>query len=209
MFLELKTFTLGPLDNNTYLLSDSTTHQGIVIDPSFEIEILLQFCQDQKINISQVWLTHAHYDHFAGIFTIRKAFPNLHTFLDHRDDFLWKQSGLASLWNLKIIMEFTPDITPRDGTILALGSHEFTLLHTPGHTPGHMVFYNQAISSAFCGDLIFKQGIGRTDLPGGSQTSIRESIMGKIFKLPPQTILYSGHGPQTTVQNEINENPFF
>jgi glyoxylase-like metal-dependent hydrolase (beta-lactamase superfamily II) len=207
--MDVKTFILGPLENNTYLLHDKAAHQAVVIDPSFDIETLIQFCQTQKIIITQVWLTHAHYDHFVGIFALRKIYPDLHTYL-HPDDLgLWKKGGLASLWNLNIVMDFSPDILSDDRTKLSIGEHSFAVLHTPGHTPGHVVFYDPSISSAFCGDLIFNQGIGRTDLPGGSQAAIEKSILEKIFTLPPETTLYSGHGPLTTVQDEVNGNPFF
>ena len=115
---EINTFILGPLENNTYLLNDPSTNQAVVIDPSFEIQILIQFCQDHHIVLSQAWLTHAHYDHFAGIFTIRKAFPNLHTFIHQNDIFLWEKGGPSSLWNLNIVMDFKPDLTAENSSIL-------------------------------------------------------------------------------------------
>ena len=208
MSLRVKTFILGPLQNNTYLLEDTHLHEGIVIDPSFEIEELISFAKEQKIKITRVWLTHAHFDHFAGVFQLRETYPGLSTALHSDDLFLWNQGGLSSLWNLPLNMDFTPDVSFTDGLELVLGENKFTVLHTPGHSPGHVVFYNQPISSVFCGDLILDQGVGRTDLPGGSKSALQNSIMTKIFSLPPTTTLYSGHGPKTTVQEEKAENPY-
>jgi hydroxyacylglutathione hydrolase len=209
MGLEVKTFVLGPLQNNSYLVIDSDLREAIVVDPSFNVESLIQFAAENQITITEVWLTHAHYDHFAGLFTLRTHFPALKTALHPHDISLWEKGGLSAFWNLKIEADFTPEISLENGMNLSLGRHQFTVLHTPGHSPGHVVFYNEALNCAFCGDLIFNRGVGRTDLPGGNEAELQNSILNQIFNLPPSTTLFSGHGLPTTVMDEQNENPYF
>jgi hydroxyacylglutathione hydrolase len=209
MSLDFKTFNLGPLDNNSYLIFDSDIHEGIVIDPSFDIETLVNYAKNCEIKITQAWLTHAHYDHFAGLFTLRENFHGLKTALHLKDQFLWDMGGLSSFWNLNVNLDFSPEIPLENGFQLPLGDHIFTVIHTPGHSPGHVVFYNKSLNTIFCGDLIFYQGVGRTDLPGGNETDLRNSITNNIFTLSPSTMLLCGHGAPTTVQQEQTENPYF
>ena len=208
MSLQVKPFVLGRLKNNTYLLFDSAVKEGIVIDPSFEIEHLIDFVVENQVNITGVWLTHAHFDHFAGLVALRNQFPNLKTALHPLDLPLWEKGGLSGLWNFNFEMNFTPEVPLQNGMVMALGSHPLAVLHTPGHSPGHVVFYSDVLNCAFCGDLIFNMGVGRTDLPGGSEMDLLESITTKIFTLPPSTVLHSGHGPRTTVEKERANNPF-
>jgi len=208
MSLEIKTFVLGPLDNNSYLVTNPETGEGIVIDPSFDIEILLEFALEKHINITAVWLTHAHYDHFAGLFALRDHFPGLKTAMHPRDTFLWKKGGLASFWNLELEPDFIPEISLQEGMCLPLGEDDFTVRHTPGHSPGHVIFYHQSLNCAFCGDLIFYRGVGRTDLPGGSETELENSILTQVYNLPPAATLYCGHGQSTIVGDEQSANPY-
>jgi hydroxyacylglutathione hydrolase len=208
MSFETVSFILGPVENNTYLVFDSQTHEAVVIDPSFDIDILLDYARDPQINITQIWLTHAHYDHFAGVDGLLAAYPNLKIGLHPADRPLLDSGGMSSIMGINATISFIPDLIFTDQMELKLGDNKFVVLHTPGHSPGHVVFYNSASAVVFCGDLIFNQGIGRVDFPGGSAKEIIKSIRNKIMVLPPDTILYSGHGPQTTVGMEANQNPF-
>lgn len=208
MPLEIKTFVLGPIENNTYLLFDPTSKDALIIDPSFDIDAVTGFMQDFDLSLSQIWLTHAHFDHFYGIFDLRKNFPDVKISLHPADLFLWEQGGLGSIYNLKLDITFPPDILLNEDHQLFFGSYLFKVFHTPGHSPGHVSFYNASSGCAFVGDLIFKENIGRTDLPGGSTDTILQSIRQKILPLPPDTILYPGHGPATSVKEEIRNNPY-
>jgi hydroxyacylglutathione hydrolase len=208
MSFEIASFILGPVENNTYLVFDNQTHEAVVIDPSFDINILLDYAREHQINITQIWLTHAHYDHFAGVDDLLSAFPNLKIGLHPADRPLFDNGGLSSIMGINATISFTPDLVFKDQMELKLGKNKFIVLHTPGHSPGHVVFHNSESAIVFCGDLIFNQGIGRVDFPGGSAREIMKSIHTKIMVLPPETILYSGHGPQTTVGVEANQNPF-
>jgi len=128
----------------------------------------------------------------------------------HPDDLpLWRFSGGAALFGLP---HFDPGPEPTvslaHGMHLSIGTHDIEVRHTPGHTPGHVVFYAPASNLVFCGDLIFYSGVGRTDLPGGSWETLLESIRTQVLTLPDPTRLLSGHGPETTVGRERRANPF-
>lgn len=208
MSIHVQPFILGPLGNNSYLVSDSKKREAVVIDPSFGIEMLIDHALDQKLFITQVWLTHAHYDHFAGTKALVDIFPDIQIGLHPEDQKLLDKGGLAGLMGVNDPHIFTPTISFKDKGLLQLGEDEFTVYHTPGHSPGHVVFFNQGSRIVFSGDLIFNHGIGRTDLSGGNYDDILSSIRNKIFTLPPDTIIYSGHGLQTSVGSEIKSNPF-
>ncbi len=208
MSIHVQPFILGPLGNNTYLLSISSGPEAVIIDPSFDIEQLIKHALDHKLVVTQIWLTHAHYDHFAGVKQLLDTFPDIKIGLHSDDQNLLKKGGLANLMGVNNPCIFTPSIAFKDEGHLTLDEDEFTIYHTPGHSPGHVVFYNPSSRMIFSGDLIFNRGIGRTDLSGGSYDDILNSIRNKIFTLPPDTIIYSGHGPRTTVGSEMKSNPF-
>lgn len=209
MSLEIARFVLGPMQNNCYLITDSITRESVVIDPSFNSEHIIQYIQQHQINLKGIWITHAHFDHFIGVSTlISSDYQSLEIAL-HKDDLsLWQQGGEAPELIDPQIKCIPPDILLRDGAHLSIGNHPFTVIHTPGHSPGHVIFYSPEIPAAFCGDTIFHGNIGRTDLTGGDYNTLIHSIKMKILALPPQTILYSGHGIQTTVGDEARINPF-
>ncbi|MCE1255368.1 MAG: MBL fold metallo-hydrolase, partial [Anaerolineae bacterium] len=129
-------------------------HEGVVIDPSFNVDRIIKFAGEQNINLTQVWLTHAHYDHFAGARNLMDLFPQIKIGLHPADLFLLERGGLAGLMGIDHPEIFTPDLAFADNAQLQLGEDVFSVLHTPGHPPGHVVFYCAAASAAFCGDLI-------------------------------------------------------
>jgi hydroxyacylglutathione hydrolase len=209
MPLEMVQFALEPMDNNTYLVADSVSGQAAVIDPSFNSQVVLKAARQHGWNIRAIWLTHAHFDHIAGISTLQEhsAVP-LPVGL-HPDDLpLWRQSGGAHLFGLQIEPGPEPVQHFSQGEKLALGEQILEVRHTPGHTPGHVIFYSADLGAAFCGDLIFFRGVGRTDLPGSSHSLLLRSIREQVFSLPPPTRLLCGHGQETTVADEMRENPF-
>ncbi len=202
-------FVLGPLENNTYLIVDSDTNEAVVIDPSFESEIVLSEARQQGWRLTQIWLTHAHFDHMAGVSTLAEsATPPLPVGLHPGDLILWKQLGAAPPFGIKIDRGPEPTLFFSHGQILQVGKSTFEVRHTPGHTRGHVVFVCHAAGFVLCGDLIFKDSVGRTDLPGGEPDKLMNSIRTQILNLPPATRLYSGHGPETTVGEELTSNPF-
>lgn len=211
MSLEITPFVLGPIFNNTYLVLDSQTGDAAVVDPALGSQTVLAAVQERGLNLRQIWITHAHIDHFAGAKTLCSAFsPAPLVGLPALDLPLYQDANRNGARALGFGLETPPEptLSIEPGQVLSLGSSRLEVRFTPGHTPGHVVFYSARDELVFCGDLIFKGAVGRTDLPGGSHTRLIASIRTQILSLPPQTRLLPGHGEETTVADEIRDNPF-
>ncbi len=209
MSLSFVTFQLGPMENNTYLLADDISGEAVIIDPSFEGQEVVKEAQKQGWRVKEIWLTHAHFDHIAGINAVIRAVPTTPEIGLHPDDLeLYRMEGGAHLFQIQLAECPEPSILFSHGQHLKIGDEVLEVRHTPGHTPGHVVFYSRASQVVFCGDLIFYRGVGRTDLPGGNSKVLLDSIHRHILALPPATRLLPGHGPETTVEEEMLENPF-
>lgn len=209
MTLITSTFVLGMMDNNTYLLVDSETSEAAIIDPAFNSKLVIDEIQRRNWNLTQIWLTHAHFDHIAGITDITASIKiNLPIYLHPEDLSLYKNGGDASQFGFHLPKMPEPSVMLHHRQQLKLGASTIEIRHTPGHTPGHVVFYSAQINTIFCGDLIFYRGIGRTDLRGSDQDTLLNSIRTQILPLPPTTKLLSGHGIATNVIDEARLNPF-
>jgi hydroxyacylglutathione hydrolase len=209
MSLNIYPFVLGMLENNTYLLADSATLEAVVIDPAANSQRVLDEIKKRSLKLSQIWLTHAHFDHTAGVSLIVSSRQPSVPICMHPDDLeLYKNGGGAANFGIKLGVMPDPSIFFHDGEELKLGASIIEVRHTPGHSPGHVVFYAKEISVVFCGDLIFRYGIGRTDFPEGNHEMLIKSIRNKILTLPSTTKLLPGHGPETTVAFEAKMNPF-
>ncbi len=209
MPIDIAPFVLGPLDNNTYLVSDRDTGAAVVIDPAYESEVIAEAIRERGLNLEQVWLTHAHFDHIAGVPSLSAALGKpLSVGLHPADLPLWRSKGGAGQFGFDLDIGPEPDIAFADGQSLALGKSVFEVRHIPGHTSGHVVFYCADACTVFCGDVIFRGSIGRTDFPGGSFETLVTGIRGRLLTLPGNTRLLPGHGPDTTVGEERRFNPF-
>ncbi len=207
--LEIATFVLGPVQTNAYLVADSETHEAAVIDPAWDGPVILSEAQKRSWRIAHLWYTHAHFDHIGGAGEIANGLNPLPLVALHpADHVLWRAEGGAPLFGFKIDPGPEPTIDLYQGQRLQLGSVEFEVRFTPGHTPGHCIFYVASSAVCFCGDLIFQNSVGRTDLPGSDWEALLNSIRTQVFTLPDETRLLSGHGPETTVGNEKRSNPF-
>jgi glyoxylase-like metal-dependent hydrolase (beta-lactamase superfamily II) len=207
--LEIVTLTLGPAQTNAYLVADSATRDAVVIDPSWDGEVILSEAQKRDWRIAHLWYTHAHFDHIGGAGAIADALNPLPLVALHPDDHvLWRAGGGGAVFGFDIDPGPEPTIDLHQGQVLRLGSVIFEVRFTPGHTRGHCVFYVAESKVCFCGDLIFAGSVGRTDLPGGDFATLERSIREQIFSLPDDTRLLSGHGPETTVGREKQTNPF-
>jgi hydroxyacylglutathione hydrolase len=207
--LEIVSFTLGPAQTNAYLVADPQTKETAVIDPAWDGHIILAEAQKRGWRIGHLWYTHAHFDHIGGAGAIADALNPLPLVALHPNDHvLWRAGGGGALFGFDIDPGPEPTIDFVHGQILRLGSNEFEVRFTPGHTPGHCVLYVAAAGVCFCGDLIFNGSVGRTDLPGGDWETLVKSIKEQVFTLPDDTRLLSGHGPITTVGEEKMNNPF-
>ncbi|MEJ2012497.1 MAG: MBL fold metallo-hydrolase [Anaerolineales bacterium] len=201
---------LGLAQTNTYLVGDSSSASAIVIDPAWQGDRIARAAADRGWRIGSIWLTHAHFDHFGGAAGVADAYDTPVPVALHPLDLpLWRAMGGAALFGMSAFDPGPePTIELQAGMQLRIGGETFEVRHTPGHTPGHVIFVNQAIGVVFCGDLIFQQGVGRTDLPGGNWEALLASIREEILVLPDETRLFSGHGPATTVGEERRRNPF-
>lgn len=212
MTLEIFRLTLGPLPNNVYLLGDTATNDAVVIDPSYEGQAVLDRAEEKGWTLRGVWLTHGHFDHLAGAGVIASAFtPPLAVGL-HPADLAWYAlDGGASQFGMTI--PALPEITFYFEHGMQLGLHSgqapvAEVLYAPGHSAGHVMFYVPSLGALLCGDVIFRQGIGRTDLEDGDLHTLLESIRNQVFSLPDETRLLPGHGPESTVGYERAHNPF-
>lgn len=209
MPLEIVTIPLGPMENNTYLVGETESGAAVVIDPSFGSGQVLEEAARRSWTLTAVWLTHAHFDHIAGVKElVENSSPPLPVGLHPEDLPLWRADGGASNFGISLDPGPEPSLRFTHGMQLWLGNHVIEVRHAPGHTAGHVIFYAASAAAALCGDVIFYRGIGRTDLPGGSHERLLRSIREQVFRLPPETRLLSGHGPETTVADEQAENPF-
>ena len=212
MMLEIVSLVLGPLPNNVYLLGDNDTGDAVVIDPSFESQAVLDCAEEKGWTLRGIWLTHAHFDHIAGAGEIASAFDSALPVGLHPEDQAWyAQDGGATQFGMSIPALPAVSLSFEHNMYLGLHTGQTPVAevrHTPGHSPGHVVFYVERLGVLFCGDVIFHQGIGRTDLPGGDADTLIRSIQTQVFTLPGETRLLSGHGPESTVGYERENNPF-
>jgi glyoxylase-like metal-dependent hydrolase (beta-lactamase superfamily II) len=210
MGLEIVNLALGMTMTNAYLVCETESNQAVVIDPGWEGNHIVEEAEKRGWEITQIWLTHAHFDHLGGAGEVAKAFdPVLPVALHPEDKWLWEMQGGAALFGLGgIDVGPEPKIALAHGDTLKLGEVEFEVRHAPGHTPGHVMFYCKQEAVLFCGDVIFRTSIGRTDLPKGDYQTLLTSIREQVFTLPDDTLLLNGHGPETTVGFEKEYNPF-
>ncbi|MCI0519566.1 MAG: MBL fold metallo-hydrolase [Chloroflexi bacterium] len=207
--LTIVTFTLGVVETNTYLIADAATGEAAVIDPADDGELIVAAAQERGWRIGSVWLTHAHFDHIAGAGAVIDRLSPPPSMALHPADYpLWRMKGGAALFGLHIDPGPEPGVELAHGQLLRLGENRLEVRHAPGHTAGHVVFYCAADKVVFCGDVIFRGSIGRTDLPGGDFDTLIASIRAQLLSLPDDTRLLSGHGPETSVGNERRWNPY-
>lgn len=207
--LEIVQFTLGPASTNAYLVADPETKEAVVIDPSWDGHLILAEAQKRGWRIGHMWYTHAHFDHIGGAAAIADALnPLPHVALHPDDHVLWREGGGGKKFGLDIDPGPEPTIDLVHGMTMKLGSNDFEVRFTPGHTRGHCVLYVAKENICFCGDLIFNESVGRTDLPGADFATLEHSIRTQIYTMPNETRLLSGHGLETTVEHEKMYNSF-
>ncbi len=203
--LVIDTLTVGELETNCYIVWDTNTGEGIVIDPGAEASRILQHLRHHNIKILRILNTHGHIDHIGANAEIHKA-TGAPISIHPADAPLLTQPELnGALWLGIRYQSKAPDILIEHGDQLTVGSYNLEVIHTPGHSPGSISLWMQDL--LFSGDLLFKEGVGRWDLPGGNEKQLFDSLR-RVLELPETTVVYPGHGPKTTIGAERMYNPF-
>ena len=196
----------GRFVENCYLVIDEAGGECAVIDPGEEASLIAHKIADAGGKPVAIWVTHAHIDHVLGVPRL-KADTGAPVYLHPGDRLLYDHvPEQASAFGMRATPLPAPDRALAHGDLLRVGSLEFRVRHAPGHSPGSVVFEGHGM--AFAGDVLFQGSIGRTDLPGGDFETLRKSIERELLTLPDSTIVYCGHGPETTVGRERRANPF-
>ncbi len=203
--LRITAMSLGPLDTNCYVVHSD--REAVVIDPGGEAQEILSFLASEKVSLVAILNTHLHFDHIQGNADLVAA-TGLTVMASAKDGFLLEtELGGGGMMGFPRTPPFS--FTPLEEGELPLLGAACRVLGTPGHSPGSLSFYFEELGSVFVGDLLFYRSVGRTDFPGSSEQELIRSVRSKIFTLPEGTVVYPGHGPETTVGQEKLNNPFF
>jgi glyoxylase-like metal-dependent hydrolase (beta-lactamase superfamily II) len=219
---------VGPFFKNGYVVGCERTRKAVFIDPGDEVEQLLEFIRTEQLNVTHILLTHAHVDHVSGLAEAKRALGS--PIYLHKDDLFLYQNAVRTGMMFGLTVEEPPPVdvfydpstssgSPRaesrgEGEApIVFGDYQVRVVHTPGHCPGGVCL---AISKSgdtmpphlFVGDTLFAGSIGRTDLPGGDYETLLAAITGTLFRFPDESIVHSGHGPETTIGRERATNPF-
>ena len=206
--MKIKTLSLGPLGTNCYILSKN--NRCLIVDPGGDAAVIKQYITTNDLTPDAILLTHAHFDHIGAVDTIRKMYQ-IDVYL-HEDEQDWLENSSLNRSALFLGEEggyttTAPDQLLQPGT-LQIGEFSIQVVHTPGHSPGSVTFIFSDDACVVSGDVLFQRGIGRTDLPGGSMEQLAESIVTQLYVLDDEYAVYPGHGPQTTIGEEKEMNPF-
>ncbi len=206
--MRIETLPVGDLQTNCYIVADEKTGEAIVIDPGGDADHILETIRRHDWVVKMVVNTHGHFDHImANKEVVESTGAPLAV---HPDDAAMLTNPLRSFSILagRLSPSVAATVELVEGSVVRVGAVEFTVLHTPGHSPGGISLYCAEEKVVFSGDALFQMGIGRTDFPGGSMAVLVKSIRERLFTLPDDTVVYSGHGPQTTIGYEKANNPW-
>jgi hydroxyacylglutathione hydrolase len=213
MSLKIYSLVAGVSQNNVVFLVDESNSDVVIVDPSFDQIGVIEVIKEHSWTPKQIWVTHGHFDHTAGVAAVSRAFEPALPIAMSQEAFEYSR-GKALPVPAQLQIEDVPqvDIPLKHGDRLAIdpaGEEKVVeVCDVSGHSPGSMLFYVRELEVAIVGDAIFCESIGRTDLPGSDHKLLLKNIREKIFTLPEQTILIPGHGPQTSVAHEKTHNPF-
>ncbi len=195
---------------NCTILFDNVSKKGVVVDPGGDVDKIISALVKHGIEADAIWLTHGHLDHAGGAMEL-KAKLGIDILGPHKDDepLLHRIETQAAKYGLGDDMKnATSDRYLDDGDVVSFSGHDFEVFHTPGHAPGHVIFYNRAAGFAHVGDVLFQGSVGRTDLPGGDHATLMNSIATKVLPLGDHVGFICGHGPGGKIGEERRTNPY-
>ena len=215
----IEEITVTAFQQHTRVVGCEKTGRAVCIDPGDEAERIAEALDRHGFELQAIALTHAHMDHVGGVAALKKLRPDAPVILHRADEFMYAALPEQPAWigiprGEWAALGFSYEEPPRvdrywtDGEIYEVGTLAFKVIHCPGHTPGHVVLFEEDERKVFVGDCLFAGSIGRTDLPGGSSEQLMDSLMNKIVPLGDDVRVYSGHGPVTTIGRERLTNPF-
>lgn len=201
----IRNIAVGPLQANCFIIGDETSRQAIVIDPGDEPDLIMDVINENKSEVSYIVCTHGHFDHVGAVPDIKEKTGA--KVVIHKDEIeiYHAAKDMAAFWGYEVERLPEPDILVDDGDRITIGDVSFTILHTPGHSPGGICLYGEGI--VVTGDTLFAGSVGRTDFYGGDMNKLRESF-NKLMSLPDETKVLPGHGPDSTIGIEKRDNPF-
>ncbi|MPL57871.1 Hydroxyacylglutathione hydrolase GloC [bioreactor metagenome] len=197
---------LGLLGTNCYILGDEESREGLIIDPAAISNSIPETVTEHQLNVKYILLTHGHLDHMAGLEYVRKLYPEAKLCFNPSDSHLSENIELVSYLGMPALPNLVPDISLDEGSTLELGKTRFSVISIPGHTPGGICLYTPGY--LFSGDTLFNSGIGRSDFEESDTEALRQNIINRLLSLPPETLVFPGHGRETTIGREKAGNPF-
>jgi glyoxylase-like metal-dependent hydrolase (beta-lactamase superfamily II) len=207
--LQYETIPVTPFQQNCSVVWCDQTRKAAVIDPGGEIEQILGFIARADLTLEQIWITHGHLDHAAAAHALseRSGVPIIGP---EKQDQFWIDGipTQGAQYGFDVADRFVPTRWLMDGDRVTLGMETLSVIHCPGHTPGHVVFYSASAQRAFVGDVLFAGSIGRTDFPRGDHAALIDSITRKLWPLGNDTVFIPGHGPESTFGRERVSNPY-
>ena len=199
---------VGALQCNCSIFGDEQSGEAIVIDPGDNIAAIEAVLERHRLRVKAIVITHAHIDHIGGAHKLKQR-TGAPVYMNASDQELYDHIDMQAAWlGVETPEQTAIDVIARDGDTLPLGTTEFHVLHTPGHTQGSLCLWIPSEQKLIAGDTLFRESIGRTDLPGGDGRQILRSIADKLLVLPEETAVFPGHGPATTIAHEKEFNPF-
>ncbi|MGF1736145.1 MBL fold metallo-hydrolase [Photobacterium satsumensis] len=209
MSLQFEIVPVTPFQQNCSIIWCDETKEAAMVDPGGDIHLLKEKAQQLGLTVTKLLLTHGHLDHVGGTAPLAKEL-DIPVIGPHKEDAFWLQ-GLprqSEMFGFPLTEAFDPDQWLEEGDTVTVGNQTLSVLHTPGHTPGHVVLYSNEANLAFVGDVLFNGGIGRTDFPKGDYQTLIDSIKGKLWPLGNEVTFIPGHGPLSTFGRERASNPF-
>ena len=204
----LKMLTVGPFQENCYIIGDEESGVGALVDPGDEAARIAMAVEETGLDIGSIIVTHAHIDHVGGVVSLSEEYSCPVLMHEESEPLLEGLPTQALMMGIRFGKVPNVDRNVADEETLEVGDLRLRSLYTPGHAPGHLAFYVEDEGLVLSGDALFAGSVGRVDLPGGSMEVLMRSIEERLLTLPEETVVYPGHGPRTTIGDERATNPF-